>query len=266
MIGLLFLLTCGCAHVTFHPSKDGGDSPDTGRESGVKFYTPKPYVLVGPSGNKDVPLKVELVYLPDLEHPTYAIFHPGLGSAKQTLNIAANGTLASFNQEMDSKVPETMNAVGSMVSSLATGLKTAGIVAQAAEEDAAAAALKSALGKLRIITTELDQQTPLVKAIQGDVVSAQSDLSAVLKKVEGGDHDQQGAIQAVVDKLNALDLRDTRGSPETVVKQVREAIEGAVSALQRAIAKLGQSASAPTDFRLYEVQSAGGTVRLIQVR
>ena len=53
----------GCGHLSF-TNKDG-------TETGAKYYTPKPYLLVSQTGAKDKPIEVQVVFLPDLSSPTY---------------------------------------------------------------------------------------------------------------------------------------------------------------------------------------------------
>src|SRR5947207_13666480 len=72
LIGCAFLVAC--ANVTFH-----SDAALT-QKTGLKFYQAKPYLLVEYIGAKDNPIKIEVISLPDLEHPTYALYTPGLAS------------------------------------------------------------------------------------------------------------------------------------------------------------------------------------------
>ena len=90
LLGGALCSLCACANVTFH-----SDAALTQR-TGLKYYTAKPYLLIGPTGNKDAPVKAEIISLPDLEHPTYAIYHPGWGSHNFSLAVASNGSLSSY--------------------------------------------------------------------------------------------------------------------------------------------------------------------------
>ena len=98
-IALVAAALCGCAGMTFH----GGD----GAETGIKFYTAKPYVLV--SGTE-----AKVIYLPDLQNPVYAKPHAGMGMANYTLALNDGGMMTSFNQQTDSKISELLTAVGGL--------------------------------------------------------------------------------------------------------------------------------------------------------
>src|SRR5712671_1266152 len=111
-----WLMSPGCANVTFH-----SDAALT-QKSGLKFYNSKPYLMVSYTGAKDNPVKVEVISLPDLEHPTYAIYHPGWGSHNFTLAQNTNSTLSSYGQTADSKGPETLNAVAGLLTSATGGV------------------------------------------------------------------------------------------------------------------------------------------------
>jgi len=72
-----------CGHVSFYD-----DQTARNKETGIKFYTPKPYVLVSRVQAKDSPIKVEVVYLPDLQNPIYARTIPGWGSSNLSLEFS----------------------------------------------------------------------------------------------------------------------------------------------------------------------------------
>ena len=104
-IALVALALGGCAGMTFH-------TPD-GAETGIKFYTAKPYLLVSGSG------EAKVIYLPDLKNPIYAKPRAGMGMANYTLSLNEGGMMTSFNQQTDPKISELVTAVG--------GLRTFGL-------------------------------------------------------------------------------------------------------------------------------------------
>src|SRR5258705_4732278 len=105
LVGAVYWLTA-CANVTFH-----SDAALT-KQTGLKYYTAKPYLLVGPTGNKDAPYKAEIISLPDLEHPTYAVYHPGWGQHIFSLAVSSTGSLSSYVQTADTKIPDTIADIG----------------------------------------------------------------------------------------------------------------------------------------------------------
>jgi hypothetical protein len=86
---------------------------------GVEYYKPKLYLLVTRTGDKAY--KADIVTLPDLTQPRYALLHPGYGSSNLALKLN-NGILTDVGQQGDTKVPETLTALGSL------GTATAGIL------------------------------------------------------------------------------------------------------------------------------------------
>ena len=107
LVGIAALLSCtGCAHMEF--SK-------TDNERGIPFYTSVPYILL--TTNADCSTAGNVLYLPDLAHPRYAIPHPGYGANNLTIALA-NGMMSSFGQQTDTKVPETLTALGSLATAL----------------------------------------------------------------------------------------------------------------------------------------------------
>jgi hypothetical protein len=102
-----FLLS-GCAGVKLYH-----DESFTKR-TGLKFYYPKPYLLVERNGAKDVPLKTTLIFLPDLTDPVYAKVTKGLGSNAFSIALT-NGALSAYGVTTDSKIPETITAAGGLL-------------------------------------------------------------------------------------------------------------------------------------------------------
>lgn len=114
---LLAIGLAGCSRLTFYP--DPAMKQD---EVGLKAYYSKPYILIARDGTAKV-TSVSVVYLPDLEHPVYARAISGYGSANLTLAFS-NGMITSFGQQTDSKIPETLTALGGLDTAIATARKT----------------------------------------------------------------------------------------------------------------------------------------------
>lgn len=127
LLNLLFIATIlpGCAGVKLY--NDGNFKSRTG----LKFYYPKPYLLVEKNGAKDVPLKTTILYLPDLANPVFAKVISGMGSNAFSIALA-NGSLSTYGVTTDTKIPESITAAGGLLTGLGgllTGtaaLKTAG--------------------------------------------------------------------------------------------------------------------------------------------
>jgi hypothetical protein len=100
----ILLLISSCATVKFY------QDPALKKETGLKVYAPKPYLLVEYQGTKTVSLKTSIVYLPDLSDPQYIRIKPGIGSAALKLELT-NGVLTSYGLTTDTKIPEVLAKV-----------------------------------------------------------------------------------------------------------------------------------------------------------
>ncbi|MDZ7636054.1 MAG: hypothetical protein U5L72_17105 [Bacteroidales bacterium] len=84
IIGVLLttVLFTGCATVKVY--SDAGLTIETG----LRFYTLKPYLLVEYQVQKDNSLKTSVVYLPDISSPQYMKLKPGIGSSELKMTFS----------------------------------------------------------------------------------------------------------------------------------------------------------------------------------
>jgi hypothetical protein len=113
----LTLILSGCATVKFYSDKE------LKTESGIEFYSPKPYLVVERNPAKDVSMKMTIVYLPDFSNPKYAKIKPGIGTSDLKLSLE-NGIITSYGITSDSKIPETLTAISGLVSGTGTSYKS----------------------------------------------------------------------------------------------------------------------------------------------
>ena len=125
------LLFCYCATVKFY------DDKNLKTETGIKFYSAKPYLLVEhmlktsfntANKNKAVTIytlvKTSVIFLPDLLGPQYIKFRPGIGTSDLKINLN-NSILTSYGLTTDTKIPETLSSIAGMITNLdSIGLKT----------------------------------------------------------------------------------------------------------------------------------------------
>ena len=102
------LLAAGCARFEFY-----SDEALT-HQTGLRFYTPKPYLLVAHTEAKDKPFEVSVVYLPDLSKPQYARARTGMGNNNLTM-VLKDGFLTNFGQQTDTKIPELVTSLTGLV-------------------------------------------------------------------------------------------------------------------------------------------------------
>jgi hypothetical protein len=103
------ILLTGCATVKIY--SDAGLK----NETGIRFYTLKPYLLVEYLAEKDKTVKTSVVYLPDLSDPQFMVLKPGVGSSELKMAFK-NSALESYGVAVDSQLPESMEAFAAMLS------------------------------------------------------------------------------------------------------------------------------------------------------
>ena len=104
-----------CAGPKFYKLDDGGHE----RETGIPIYPPKIFLVVSSSGAKDHPVDVTVVRVPDRsQEPIFAKEIRGWGSGELTLDFEG-GVLKSVGGKSDSQAADTVDALGSLVSSAA---------------------------------------------------------------------------------------------------------------------------------------------------
>ena len=96
----LFLLSA-CSSVSFQDKK-------TGEEVGFEYFPAKPYLVV--SENEKGERSVVLISLPDVSRPHEVKHKGGWGTLDFNFTVS-NGMITGFGQKVDSKGPETIEAV-----------------------------------------------------------------------------------------------------------------------------------------------------------
>ena len=104
-----YLLLSGCATVKIY-----SDARLT-TETGLRFYTLKPYLLVEYATDNDNPVKTSVVFLPDISSPQYMKLKPGIGSSELKMTFS-NSALESYGVVTDSQLPESMAAFADILS------------------------------------------------------------------------------------------------------------------------------------------------------
>jgi hypothetical protein len=112
---LLFVAAAGCAGADIYTDKE------LENKTGLPFYMAKPYLLVTRTG-ANASVNVEVIYLPDLEHPLYAAQRAGIGKAKLTVKMT-DGKLTEFVADADSKAAEFTGALTAGLKSIAEAVK-----------------------------------------------------------------------------------------------------------------------------------------------
>lgn len=109
------LIFQGCATIKFY------SDPELKKETGLRYYTVKPYLLVEFKAEKDK-IKSTIIHLPDLSNPQYVVAKTGIG--KTDLKLAfTNSAVTSYGAVSQSMVSETLESVASMLSKSAYAAK-----------------------------------------------------------------------------------------------------------------------------------------------
>lgn len=126
-LSLTGILLAGCATVKIY-----SDASLT-KETGLRFYTLKPYLLVEYTADKDNTVKTSVVYLPDISSPQYMRLRPGIGSSELKMTFS-NSALESYGVLTDSQLAESMAAFADILSKSAYAAQTLSSVAPARED------------------------------------------------------------------------------------------------------------------------------------
>ena len=103
------IMIAGCATVKVY------SDADLKKETGLRFYTLKPYLLVEYNAEKDKTVKTNVVYLPDLSDPQFMVLKSGIGSSELKMSFN-NSALESYGVVTDSQLPESMEAFAAILS------------------------------------------------------------------------------------------------------------------------------------------------------
>lgn len=104
------LMLTGCAGVTVTKITPGNDNS----AKGIRYYRPWPYLLVAQDQNDSTALKLTTVYLPNIKE-NYAInTQSGLGKLDATITLEDGWKLTQYSDKTDTKIPETIQAIGSV--------------------------------------------------------------------------------------------------------------------------------------------------------
>jgi hypothetical protein len=250
------------------------------QQTGLKYYTAKPYLLIGPTGNKDAPMKAEIISLPDLEHPTYAIYHPGWGSHIFSLAVSSSGNLSSYGQTADSKGPETIAAFGSLIGSAATmtsALKAAtaasapsGPTKGAADLRSGAEARSPASAFIQAAIDELSNISKIPPDANGLVASNIRTATALIESLKRWltpappleQPDVEEALSKISESIKNAAIPDATYVDAAVT--INSYYDKAKKNVDLAIKVVQAGKPAKPDFKLFEIRMEAGKTRLLQ--
>lgn len=257
------LLLTGCAGVSFY-----SDST-LQTKTGIPIPAPKPYLLVARTEQKDNPIQVSIVYLPDYERVIYAKPRSGFGSAKLALSLT-NGQLTSFGQETDTKIPELITSLAGLRTAMAGAQKpetpseegtqtlqgTKSSVEIGSIVSAVAKDIKSKIADKSLAGLNADQLKDVVKAqaaleLAGSVLQNPAAAPLALS--------QHAIVKAQVQILEQV---ASKGADPSKEAKALNLIEGWVTQLKSAYEETDakSASSQKATFELYEIiQSPAGS-------
>jgi hypothetical protein len=134
MTGAVALGAAACAGV--HVYSD----PAMTKETGVKVFAPKPYLLVAHTGPKDA-LDLSIVFLPDTSDALYVRQTRGWGSSDLGVKLT-NGMLAEFGSKSGGGIGEITAATASLLRAASTAYRASQLSAPPRAADAEPAAFE----------------------------------------------------------------------------------------------------------------------------
>lgn len=95
-------------------------------KEGIRFYRPAPYLLITRPIAKEKTLELRIIYLPDPSQEYAIRVTPGFGSITANVTLENGWNLIGINRTIDTKVSETITAIGELVPKLPSVLKAVG--------------------------------------------------------------------------------------------------------------------------------------------
>jgi len=254
----------GCAGVRVY------SDPAMTHETGVRVFAPKPYLLVSRTGARDQPVELSIVYLPDTRDALYIRQQRGWGSNDLGVRMT-NGILTDIGTRSDSRMPETVDAAGSLLRAAAGAYKTSPLAPTLGSRSAPRNEVDSASRMLALIGQELLKVTSGSSAAMAPQAAAAREIADTLNSVSAAlaDPAQAADLDLTLARLSAL-IAAIDGlkmeSPPTGNNRVtvyNSRIETLKSQLQRVMEKIG--APEPVPFELYEIRQQDGRTELVRV-
>lgn len=273
-ISSLSFLTA-CASVTIHD--------EDGSNEGLRFYTPKPYVLVTRTGEKDKPAAVELIYLPDTTNPQFAKVRFGFGTAKMSATIT-NGSISTFGGEGDAKVTELLGAITGGFKTVEDALlvrrtdpgaaSTEVEQASKVELDLARNQIEDVMGDMPNVISTLDSGDPTRNTISQNYKNLLPGLKSVVqvlgKNPEVANPQLPGVIKILSESQSKISKAPAEGGL-TISNNTTDPVQTYLTALstqkirlKSAISALGDEVKNPI-MELYEVKMEGDSTQLVPV-
>jgi hypothetical protein len=247
---LLFVVAvAGCAGADVFADKE------LKNKTGVPLYMAKPYLLVKRTGATASPVSVDVIYLPDLEHPHYAAQRSGIGKAKLTVKMT-DGMLTEFVADADSKATEFTGAVTAGLKSIAEALKIQRETELLRAEARRGRIREELGGRLAGLADEVSAEA------EGDARTAAKNLGnrlrhqAKMLRDPGSRGNEQRVAAALERELD--DLKDLQGARAAAW---REELRGII----RELRALDRLARAEATFELYEFRMQDGETTLVRV-
>jgi hypothetical protein len=251
---LLFVAAAGCAGADIYTDKE------LKNKTGLPFYMAKPYLLVKRTGGTTQPVSVEVIYLPDLEHPLYAAQRVGIGKAKMTVSLE-DGMLKDFTADADSKAAEFTGALTAGLKSIAEAVKiqreAEAIAAETRvmqERHAAAAELEGIADRISEAAEEGPEDvermvTATAKRLSGELRTEAAKLKD--PALRGNEVQVATALETRLRELERLQAPDAlRRDLDRVIRRLR-------GAARRAMRE--------ATFELYEFRMKDGQTTLVRV-
>lgn len=114
---LLSIFVSSCAGFSVYSDQD------LKHESGIPILRSKPYLFVKRNIKKDEPLEATIIYIKDPEKAYYLVPKSGFGTSKLSFKLT-DGELTEFGQDIDAKIPETIDKLTGSLTAYGTITKT----------------------------------------------------------------------------------------------------------------------------------------------
>jgi hypothetical protein len=135
----------------------------------VRFYRSSPYLLVTQT-SADGACIASVVYYRDLSEEYIIIPHRGIGTLTFNPTLSEGWNLVAFSGSVDSKVPETISAIASLMTAATTAAGVKALPPEATENqlviEPSAEPLAPGLYQIKFVAQSIPTFTPVIRVRQ----------------------------------------------------------------------------------------------------
>lgn len=108
-VGVAVIVGCASTRVKRNPGP---------HDRGIRYWRPKPYLLIAPVENSPQVVKLSIEYLPDYSEEYSIHIRTGIGTNKTEITLDNGWNLTKINVDIDSKASEMVKSIADLIGAL----------------------------------------------------------------------------------------------------------------------------------------------------